>query len=324
MRSFTRIAVAVALTAGIGCSIQDVSRRNDSLAASGTGAAPTTIARAAGWRLDAWSPPAIDSIPDGPEARSIRRGLALFSKTRDSLRGYASSNLNCSSCHLDNGRRASAVPLYGVHGMYPRYNGRADAVVSIADRINFCMTRSLAGNRLPENSREMQDMVAYLAFLSRGVPGGIEPLTVQLPRMAPMQGDSARGKIVFVEDCARCHGGDGAGTVVAPALWGAKSFSIGASMAREERAASFIRHNMPLDRPGTMTDERAYDVAAYITSLPRPDLPLKERDWPKGDAPRDVPYRTRDHTPTRTPRLLPRPNAAAAIVTAPRSVKGRD
>ena len=28
-----------------------------------------------------------------------------------------------------------------------------------------------------------------------------------------------------------------------------------------ERAASFIRHNMPFDRPGTLTDQQAFDVA---------------------------------------------------------------
>ena len=38
-------------------------------------------------------------------------------------------------------------------------------------------------------------------------------------------------------------------------------------MARQERAAAFIRRNMPVDRPGTLSDQEAYDVAAYITSM---------------------------------------------------------
>ena len=84
----------------------------------------------------------------------------------------------------------------------------------------------------------------------------------------------------------------GAGTSVDPALWGARSYTIGASIARIERAASFIRHNMPSDRLGSLTDQQAYDVAAFIDSYPRLDLPGKERDWPGGGAPADVPYAT--------------------------------
>jgi thiosulfate dehydrogenase len=34
------------------------------------------------------------------------------------------------------------------------------------------------------------------------------------------------------------------------------------------------------------------DLAAYVTSQPRPDFPGKEKDWPEGGAPPDVPYRT--------------------------------
>ena len=64
---------------------------------------------------------------------------------------------------------------------------------------------------------------------------------------------------------------------------------------------------------------KAYDVAAFIDSHPRPDLPGKERDWPGGGvpedvpyatpgggAPEDVPYATPDRAPHRPPPVLPR------------------
>ena len=38
--------------------------------------------------------------------------------------------------------------------------------------------------------------------------------------------------------------------------------------------------------------QQAADVAAYITSRPRPDFPGKEHDWPRGDPPPDVAYAT--------------------------------
>jgi thiosulfate dehydrogenase len=102
-----------------------------------------------------------------------------------------------------------------------------------------------------------------------------------------------------------------------PALWGPKSFSVGASMARLERAASFIRHNMPFDTPGTLSDRDAFDVGAFITSKPRPDMPEKARDWPFGGAPADVPYDTKNHKAFRPPPLLPRADPLRGFVPVP-------
>jgi len=139
-----------------------------------------------------------------------------------------------------------------------------------------------------------------------------------MPAMPKDLGDSSRGAEVYRATCARCHGADGTGMAKVPAVWGPKSFSVGASMARQERAASFIRHNMPFDRPGTLTDRQAYDVAAYITAQPRPDMPEKAHDWPFGGAPADVPYDTPGHVAFRPPQLLSRPDRASGFVPAPR------
>src|SRR5439155_24234673 len=141
--------------------------------------------------------------------------------------------------------------------------------------------------------------------------------------LPPAQGDSARGVSLFTANCARCHGADAAGSPLAPPLWGRRSFSIGASMAREERAAAFIKRNMPLDKPGVLTDQDAYDVAAYITSLPRPDLPRKELDYPAGTAPTDVPYTTVGHVPHRAVAVYPRERPRDALVPLSASVKRR-
>lgn len=273
---------------------------------------------AAAWDAAGWRPPSIADLPHDSLAGAIRRGLALITATADSLPHFVGGNLSCTSCHLDQGRRATAAPLTGSFARYPRYIERTGAVVSMEDRINYCMTRSLAGSRLPNDSREMQDMLAYLAFMSRGVPIGAQLPVQGMPAMPKGVGDTARGANVYRASCARCHGLDGGGMLKVPALWGAKSFSIGASMARQERAASFIRHNMPFDKPGTLSDGEAYDVAAYITSRPRPDMPEKARDWPFGGAPSDVPYDTRGHVAFHPPPLLPRPNPARAVVPMPR------
>ena len=311
----TIIALAGGAAAIAGCGTRGAPAR-DSVAQTGTALKP------ASWDPATWRPPALDELGNDSLSGAIRRGHALVAATAESLPRFVGGNLNCTSCHLDDGRRGTAAPLTGTYARYPKYIDRTGAVVSMEDRVNYCMTRSLAGSRLPNDSREMQDILAYLAFLSRGVPMGSHLSQEGMPAMPRDVGDTARGAEVYRTTCARCHGPDGGGLLKVPALWGPKSYSVGASMARQERAASFIRHNMPFDKPGTLTDRDAYDVAAYVTSKPRPDMPNKAHDWPFGGAPADVPYDTKGHRAFRPPPLLPRANTAAGSVPPPRRASG--
>lgn len=234
--------------------------------------------------------------PSDPPARQggpgdIRRGRALLIATRDSLPQYVGNGLRCTSCHLNEGRQPNAIPLVGVTVRYPQYRSRTGATSSIEDRINDCLERSMNGSALPTDSRDMRDMVAYMAYLSQGAPAHGAVNGQGLPAMTPLEPNRARGARVFTQRCVACHGPHGSGSARAPALWGPQSYNIGAGMARLRTAASFIRYNMPLDNPN-LTDQQAFDVAAYINAQPRPDFAGKAQDWPKGDAPPDVPYRT--------------------------------
>ncbi len=214
-----------------------------------------------------------------------RRGLALMTNFRDSLPEHSGNGLRCTSCHLDNGTRNSAMPWNGAVTRYPRFRARPGYEETIERRINECIARSLAGKMLREKSREMRDMVAYLETL-RAAPRGDGVDTVRLAA------NVTSGQTVFTKSCVRCHGADGQGTPTGPSLWGDGSFSIGAGMARQFTIATFVRHNMPFDHADTLTDQQAADVAAYVLMQARQDHPGKERDWPKGDAPADVAYAT--------------------------------
>jgi thiosulfate dehydrogenase len=197
---------------------------------------------------------------------------------------------------------------------------RTGAVVTLADRVNYCFTRSLAGNALPHGSREMEDLLAYLAFISKGVPVGTKIAGHDgLQAMKDtLTGDPKRGEMLFGQTCVTCHLKEGTGNGPIPALWGPKSYSIGASMARQERAASFIWHNMPQSKPGTLTPQDAFDLAAYINQHPRPDSPGKENDYPLGGAPKDTPYNTKGHVAFLPPTtLVPRKNPGASVVPPP-------
>jgi thiosulfate dehydrogenase len=229
------------------------------------------------------------TIPSGAMGIAVRRGRALLAATRDSLPSHVGSSLRCFSCHLDEGRRESALPLIGSYVRYPQYRLRNARVDLIEDRVNDCFVRSLNGRAIPFDGSDMRDIVVYLAWMSRGVSVGDSAPSHDVPSLASLDADTTRGAHVFTGSCVRCHGASGQGTVVAPPLWGPKSFNIGAGMARYRTAALFILRNMPFDRPGSLTPQQALDVARYVDSRPRPDFPGKEHDWPKGGRPPDVP-----------------------------------
>lgn len=250
-------------------------------------------ARAAVAVQAAFSLPADSLIPEGVEGVSIRRGRALVLHTRDSLPDHVGNKLRCTSCHLDGGVRRDAMPLVGVYARFPQYRTRSNIVERMEDRINDCFRRSMNGRALDVEGADMRDIVAWFGWISRDVPVGGTIPGVGMPAVGPLEPNPAAGAGLYAETCARCHGSDGEGTVIAPPVWGDSSYNIGAGMARLRTLAAFLRANMPYDLPGSLTDQQAYDLAAYVNSRPRPDFADKELDWPAGNPPPDVAYPTR-------------------------------
>jgi len=234
-------------------------------------------------------------IPAGPYGDAVRRGRALLVATHDSLPSHVGNKLRCTSCHLDAGRRETGSWI-GAFARYPQYRARSGTVETIEDRVNDCFRRSMNGTALDSAGPDMRDIVAYLAFLSRGV--SVSPSSApnaRLQKWAAFTADTAAGSRVFAASCAKCHGAVGEGTAGAPPLWGPESYNVGAGMSRARTAAEFISRNMPFDVPGTLSDSQAFNVAAYVNAHPRPDYRGKENDWPNGDPPPDVAYPTRSH-----------------------------
>jgi thiosulfate dehydrogenase len=199
------------------------------------------------------------------------------------------------NCHLGAGRTPNASPWVGIWGVFPEYRSRSAKINSLQQRVNDCFERSMNGKALPYDSKEMNDILAYMQWLSTGVPTGMSvkgrgfgPLNHEL------KPDAARGKAVYAAKCAACHGADGAGvkgqngSYAFPPLWGNYSFNTGAGMARTYTAAAFVKHNMPLGQPNTLTDQEAVDVAEFFTHQPRPRFAGVAADWPKGDKPKDA------------------------------------
>lgn len=234
--------------------------------------------------------PELDELTDSAMRISAIRGSAILEATRDSLPHNVGNSLRCVSCHFSGGTARNAMPWVGVYARFPQYRPRSGRVDLIEDRINDCFQRSMNGRALGPDSRDMHDIVAYLAFLSLGIPTGSRIDGQGVPKLETMAGDTTRGALVFATGCARCHGAAGQGTGMAPPLWGSKSYNKGAGMSRISVLAAFAHQLMPIDSPGTLGAQQAYDVAAFVNSRPRPEYPPRMNDWPHGDVPADLGY----------------------------------
>lgn len=238
-----------------------------------------------------FTPPSPETIPGSQLGEQIRLGYEIVVNTQEYARPYVGNRLNCTNCHLDGGLNPNAASFVGLAAVYPEYRSRNARVNTLADRINECFERSLNGRALTPDSSKLRAVVAYISWLSRGVPSGATLPWRGLQRIDSRRLlDPANGKQVFAGKCAFCHGFDGQGTMAAPPVWGPQSYNIGAGMARVSVAAAFIKANMPRSWGWSLSDDDAYDVAAYINAQPRPDFPGKANDWPKGGKPADIPY----------------------------------
>lgn len=235
------------------------------------------------------------TIPDDEYGAAVRRGLQLANHTYKELPNNVGNQLNCTSCHLGNGSEAYAAPWNNMPSVYPIYSSRAGRVNTIQERINGCFERSMNGKALDLDSDDMNAMVSYMSWLSQDMPFGVSPEGRGFVKVnKELEPNPETGKKLFAEKCSVCHGADGEGqynddgTYLYPAVAGDKSFNDGAGMARTYTAAAFIKGKMPFGQGNTLSDQEAVDIAAYFTHLPRPVKANKDKDWPNGDAPKDV------------------------------------
>lgn len=253
-------------------------------------------------------------LPDDHYGRLARYGKELTERTfayigpevKNPKMRYAGNNLACASCHQAAGTKKFAMPWVGVHATFPQYRAREDEVSTVEERINGCMERSMAGKALSLDSREMKAFMTYMHFLSKDVPTGGKVEGQGLPpfKAPDRRADTVAGGKIYQEKCSACHGADGAGTRAGavgsatgytfPPLWGKDSFNTGAGMNRLLFASAFVKTNMPQGAEHgqpQLTDDEAYDVAAFMLSQPRPVKANTERDFPaRWNKPVDSPF----------------------------------
>lgn len=226
---------------------------------------------------------AVPKYPPGPLGELIRTGEAIVKDTPNHplSKPYSGNALSCTSCHLDAGRDLKAGSFVGVATAYPAYAPREKRVITLEERVLNCFMRSCNGVRPPLGSEVSVAITAYITWLSQDQPLRMNPEKSLGPnhivrlKIDPEEADPIRGRELYGDFCAECHGRDGQGLKSAPPVWGPNSYNAGAGLSRLEGLASWLKVAMPLDDPFLEEDE-ARDIAAYIVAQPRPKFVLQD------------------------------------------------
>lgn len=218
-----------------------------------------------------------------PQTKSvILKGYDLFMNTQQ-LRGEnVFNNMNCRSCHMGEGGKEYAAPVWPAVTQLPDFRGKNKHVNDIQERIAGCFSFSMNGIPPEYGSDTMVALVAYHQWLAKGAPvygeqkiAGRGLSDIAKPEEEPSY---ERGEALYTQHCAICHGDNGEGKFeqdkyVFPALWGDQSYNWGAGMVRMYTLATYLQWNMPLGQPGKLTTQEAWDLAQYIDSQERPQDP---------------------------------------------------
>jgi thiosulfate dehydrogenase len=245
---------------------------------------------------DLWT--AVDlSIAPKSALAQLEYGKELIANTAKYLGpkgsvAHLTNGMNCQNCHLNAGTQPYGNNYGSVASTYPKYRGRSGAIEDIYKRVADCFERSLNGNAPKVGSKEMEAIVAYINYVGGNVKKGEKAKGSGIYELALLDraADPVKGKALYAAKCVSCHQADGSGMMNAdkityqyPPLWGDHSYNHGAGLYRLSRFAGYIKANMPLGasyRMPMLSDEEAWDLAAYVNSMPRPSKDLS-KDWPK-------------------------------------------
>lgn len=125
--------------------------------------------------------------------------------------------------------------------------------------------------------------------------------------LPPGEGRVEHGRLIYAAKCAACHGenAEGGAEIGLVGRIPADAFPFADSLNAPRRIGNYwpyaptlfdyIRRSMPLDRPGSLTDEEVYSLTAFLLykneiisedavmnaeTLPRVEMPARDRFVP--------------------------------------------
>ena len=254
-----------------------------------------------------WIAPDSTQIPTTEEGNIIRYGKKLIQHTSfyfgpKGIIAQITNGMNCQNCHLQSGTKVWGNNYGAVAANYPKQRPRSGKLESVFTRINDCFQRSLNGQKIDTNSIEMKAISSYILWLGKKEPKGRIPNGSGLMKLELLtrSANLENGASLYNLHCKNCHQSNGEGILnsdsteyVYPPLWGKHSYNIGAGMHCISKLAGFIKPNMPFGVAHlsmVLTDEQAWDIAAFVNSQKRPSMDLKN-DWPDiAKKPMDYPF----------------------------------
>lgn len=228
-------------------------------------------------------PPSVYDIPDSKYGDMVELGRKIFTDTQTYGARYVGNGLNCSSCHLAEGRKPNAGPIWAAYGKYPMFRNKNMGVVTYQERVQDCFRYSMDGIAPTLDSPEMKALVSYSHWLSKGAPTGVTlPGRGFVAITKPRDPTPVNGEEIYHEQCAFCHGADGLGQkhknkpgYMFPPLWGSDSYNEAAGMNKVKTCAEFVKANMPLGKGFSLTDAESWDVCVYMWIQGHPWDPRK-------------------------------------------------
>ena len=256
-----------------------------------------------------WTPPDTNLLPHDSIGNLIRYGRELIVHTAKYLGPKGSvaqitNGMNCDNCHINGGTTLFANNFSITAVSYPKFRKRRNRIENLVMRINGCFKRSLNGEVPGDSSRQMKALVTYINWVSNKANKGRKNIfgtaTEKLPFLS-RAADTLKGKDIFMAQCQVCHGQNGEGKFLEggreylyPPLWGKQSYTNGAGLYQLSNFAGFVKNNMPFGtsyKKPFLSNEQAWDIAAYINSRPRPVFKELLKDWPDiSGKPVDYPF----------------------------------
>jgi len=251
------------------------------------------------------------SYPAGEVGEMVKLGEAiiLHTNTHPLTKDLVGNKLACVSCHLkgDDGKPGTSEGHISnwldTATAFPAWSKREKSVQTLQDRSNNCFMRSMNGKRPIIDSKASIAIASYITWLSEGKvmkmnakgpwgPSNTKMYPKNVKKFKAIQKKAThanylKGKRLYGQKCAMCHGQSGQGMVSFPPLWGKNTrgewlaYNTGAGMSKLDKASAWVQSNMPLGQGDSLTNQDTADIVLYMNAQERADFDLDKGLLPK-------------------------------------------